>query len=405
MTWSGDGRLLTLGCGCLTAWEVPAGKAVWEVEGGYAAPAELAPGRGWLAVSAGTYVDLIETTSGRCLGRCRTGGVDGTIRDVAVSPDGKRLAAVYPGAPARRKELFTAVVWDLTSGKAERVPFGTGSFALLHWGGPEQLVACSDRCELFDLRARDRVGTYSMPKNYDRPLGPPLARSPEGRLWISLGNTRGLNLRNQPRVWRALTVPDPRVTNEGRVLAEDRQYVSLRKTPVRVEVDLGKPERSRGVANILARGVREQGLTLGPDGWVLRMTHKVVDSEMVLQPGQWAEEGVKIPKVLFTLELLDPEGTQVLEQKSEGLFAQVGSKYYVKSVRGNPALGAQPGAKTDYYEFGKQGLRTAVVEEILDTRSAGFKIPAGSIPAWFLKSGGSVCTLPLTLELPGTLKP
>jgi hypothetical protein len=245
---------------------------------------------------------------------------------------------------------------------------------------------------------------HAMPKNYDRPSGPPLARSPDGRLWISLGNTRGISSYGQPRVWRALNIPNPSGETEGRVLAEDRQYISLRKTPVRVEVDFGSPERSRRVANQLAAGLKEQGIALGPAGWVLQMSHKVEDSLLTLQGGLSGQEGMKVPKVLFTLALLDPEGKQVWQEESEGLFAQMGSRYYLKSRQGGLAVGTLPGTRTDYYDFGKQGMRTAVVNEILDTRALGVKL-SGSIAPWMLKAGGSYCKLPLSLELPGTLKP
>src|SRR5262249_45175937 len=68
--FSASGKLLTLGSGTLTAWELPGLKAVYEVAGEYRDVARLAPGRGWVAVASGnTRVDLLDTETGKCLGR------------------------------------------------------------------------------------------------------------------------------------------------------------------------------------------------------------------------------------------------------------------------------------------------------------------------------------------------
>src|SRR5262249_42460212 len=66
VSWSADGKLLTLGDGKLTGWEVPTGKAAYEVEGKYRLPVEPVRGRAWLALSAGTHIDLLGSASGGC---------------------------------------------------------------------------------------------------------------------------------------------------------------------------------------------------------------------------------------------------------------------------------------------------------------------------------------------------
>src|SRR5262249_12885873 len=75
VTWSADGKLLTLGGGKLTGWDVAGGKAVYEADGTYRLPADAVRGRAWLALSAGTHIDLLEAATGRCLGRLPLGAV------------------------------------------------------------------------------------------------------------------------------------------------------------------------------------------------------------------------------------------------------------------------------------------------------------------------------------------
>src|SRR5205085_9710108 len=92
--WSGGGRLLTLGGGKLTGWEVPAGKAAFEVAGGYRLPARTVRGGGWLAVAAAAHVDLVDAETGRCLGRCSLAEAEHDPTrpaDVALATDGRML--------------------------------------------------------------------------------------------------------------------------------------------------------------------------------------------------------------------------------------------------------------------------------------------------------------------------
>ncbi|MGE5190974.1 MAG: hypothetical protein ACM3U2_00640, partial [Deltaproteobacteria bacterium] len=153
--WDRGGRLLTVADGILTSWEVPGAKAVYEVDGGYTVLVDGVLQRNWLALSAGTHVDLIDVATGRCLDRCAA-RIAGTILDLAVSPDGAKLAAVYLADPtaANRQTAAnivragrvnptsdpmeaTLVVWDLHTGRAEMLPYKLQKFALLHWGSCE----------------------------------------------------------------------------------------------------------------------------------------------------------------------------------------------------------------------------------------------------------------------------
>jgi hypothetical protein len=110
--WSGDGRLLTLAGGTLTAWEVPAGRAVYEVEGDYQGPLHLAPGQGWLAAAAADHVDLLDAATGRC----RAEGKAADWGPCALAPDGRTLVRTRRGDPLDRKTSPSATGARRTSG-------------------------------------------------------------------------------------------------------------------------------------------------------------------------------------------------------------------------------------------------------------------------------------------------
>src|SRR5205814_259794 len=110
--WSANGRLLTAGRGKLTAWEVPAGRAVFEVEGQYAGPVHLEPGRRWLV--AATFpgpIDVLAADTGACLGRCSADNYGYRCAQLALSPDGTRLVRALSAVSAN------LAVWDLTTGR------------------------------------------------------------------------------------------------------------------------------------------------------------------------------------------------------------------------------------------------------------------------------------------------
>ncbi len=118
--WDPQNRLLMLCEGLLTAWEVPAAKAIYEIDGGYSLPVNVPSGGNWLAISAETHIDLIETATGKCIGRCAT-GVPGTVADLAVSPDGRawRLSTCptrpRPVISARDKSTIRRMAWTQAS--------------------------------------------------------------------------------------------------------------------------------------------------------------------------------------------------------------------------------------------------------------------------------------------------
>lgn len=401
--WSPAGRLLTVADGRLTAWEIPGARAVFEVSGGYTGPAALAPGRAWLAVASGDHIDLLDSATGACLGRCRAGGVTEAVRDLALSGDGKRLAVVFPG-PGDKANKFTAQLWDLTTGKAQLLHFGSDPYATVGWVGPEHLATFASGNVLYDVSVRQMVAWYHFPPAEPRWNGPMVVRSPDGRLWVRRMNNRpGRPTDNRPGrskragrvagVWWALPEADLLVG----LGAGPREYVAGRPFPVRVEADLGSAERSQGFARQVAEMLRKDGFAIGPKGWCLRVTHQVVNTSKELTHTGLINVPEFIPAVRFQWRLLDAEGNTVWERQSSGRFAYEHSKYYTGTTREKIQGRRDLEWVKAHFNFGGRPMRDAIADEILDTQ-AQRPTPLGPLPAAWLRVGREYRQMPVQIS-------
>jgi WD40 repeat protein len=372
--WDSAGRLLTLAGGVLSAWEVPAAKLVYDVDGRYAAPVDLIPGRDWLAISAGTHIDLLETATGKCLGRCAV-DVPGRVGDIAVSPDGARLAAVYMTSPGAADLLSagkvnptsdtmdgTLVLWDLKTGKAGLMSLRPYKYALVHWGGPEHLALLDGNATIYDLRAGIPVLYHTYHESSWPNDGLPHVRSPDGRLWAAYESGY------QTWEWTTTRVPDPEGTEDAPFVSPARKYFVAGDDPVQVEIDCGSRSVSEKFGLEAARALQMRGFKIGPAGWRLVVSHQVSDSGNSLDFG--LKQQVAIPKVDFFWQLLDTKGTNVWHEKGEGFFPMSSSKYHTKT-RGayDYAPGEQqltPFETMEYYDFGSRDPREAMEEEIIE---------------------------------------
>jgi hypothetical protein len=406
--WSG-GRLLTLGGGRLTGWDGPTGKAVFEVEGGYGLPVVMPPSGAWVAALAGDAIDIFDPASGKCLARC-VAPPGAAYLALAVSPDGKALAAARPGdAPVERPSpkpvdkrpvpllgpaMFAADIWDLTTGRLETVPFGGGKFGFIHWTDPDHLFTSCGGVELIDRRAGAVVSLFYYP-----PRGAPaegtqiLAGTPDGRVWSSIVAPDWKPGESERRVWRPQALPDPKDDVDKLFLAADREYLRPQAGPIRVEVDLGTEDRSRSAAERVAAELRKRGYAIGPKGWAMRISHAVVDGQQRLQTGP-SDQGRPVPEVRFTWRLFAPDGGVLWEGTSTGRFAGMGSQYYTKTkTEGIP--GPNTSFRTDYYDFRGKDMRTAIAGEILERAADGVPEPPGGPPTAVIRAAGGSRPLPL----------
>ena len=424
--WSGD-RLLTLGGGRLTGWSGPDGKAVFEVEGGYTLPVATPPGRAWVAALAGDAVDILDGATGKCLARCVAPPGDVYLA-LEVAPDGKAVAAARKGAtkidrpspkpvdkrpaPLLAPAEYVADVWDLTSGKRESIPFGAGKFGFIHWTGPEHILTAADGLELIDRRAGAVVELFYYPARGGPADGTQiLAGTPDGRVWASIPAPDLKPGESERRVWRTQTLPDANDVLDFTVLAADREYLRPTLGPIRVEVDLGTEDRSRRAAERIATSLAKRGFTVGPRGWVLRISHEVVEGKMTLYTSTY-EDGRKTPDVKFTWRLYAPDGGMVWEGTTTGSFRGGGSRYHAKTKRGGSGLAPNtpldpvtPFERVEYYDFGGKDMRDAIASEILDVASDNPTEPPGGLPTALIRAGGASKPLPLARTITISIGP
>lgn len=405
--WDRQGRLLTVVSGVLTAWEIPSGKAIYEIDGSYSTPVDVSVSEGWLAISATTHVDLIDPIEGICLGRCTVDEVQGSIVDASVSPDSAKLTAVYfPGASSAADQLragqvnqtsddigdATVVVWDLQSCKAEKMPLRLSKFVLLHWGGPELLVVCDLSIKAYDLRAGLHVMNYGYGGSWPRE-GLPLLRSPDGRLWAAVESGY------QKWGWCSMNVPDSKQPAEELFLRDDREFFAAPKEPVQVEVDAGSPALSSQYGSEIAKEFAKSGYQIGKAGWRLTVSHNVNNSGSSMRRGTTE---FAIPKVEYAWQLVDPKGQQVWSNKVEYFFRASGSKYFKKTRTAYDfAPGEQqltPFEQMEYYDFGNRDAREAIAEELME-RGPGMEAME-KLPKLYFKVGDQYPTFPAGFSLP-----
>lgn len=218
-----DDKLLTLGEGKITLWELPAFKALSETDAAYRTTATLSPDRKWLAVYYGLGYDIIDATTGERKGRVATGipaPEDGKMpAPVAFSPDGKQLAATIPAN--NRQAVIT---WNLESGKrVDSFKTSAAPPTALQWCGP-RLLMLNGRT-LIDLETKIVVWHYSSLRRF-------AALPPDLRHWhtsVPKGAAGGL--------LHATRLPDG-VAEKANAAIRDPDAVAIMKEGMTIAVEV-----------------------------------------------------------------------------------------------------------------------------------------------------------------------
>jgi hypothetical protein len=425
--WLGWTRthLVTVAGGRLAAWDPSSGKAAFEVDGGYTHVGEVAPDSQWVVLWTGKHADVLDASTGKCLGRCQAGGFDGRLQAFTLSPDGKHLAAAFTGWPKPLPGTGpgnTAVVWNLETGKAGLYGFpgDSGRRSRLitpptcAWVGTEHLLLCgrtlTEPATLLDVRLALPVGSYKI-QGGGYNVEQPAVASPDGRLWFPTSAIAGVpknfnaRLANHPDfpaqfAWHTASLPG--LHGKDAFLADAaREWVDLASQPVRVEVKVGSDAQNDALARSIARAVQTQGFRIGAGGTVLRVKGTVEETQDTIQFLFGAE--AKIPRCALSGRWLSAEKNELWKGQTSWKWSMAGSKYKVSEKSepvGNPMYSARR------YEFNFQGQNpsAAMRDELLDNQAMAsnwFQLPNKQ----FLRAGGQDRQLPVTDTMGTRLPP
>ena len=441
LDWSGGGDLLVSAGGTLTVWDLSgeAPRAKVAVPGGYSGVFDAATERGWVAVGgAAGQIDLLDAATGACLLRCRTASAVGPVHNVAVSTDGRRLAALIsktadpeppptvepsPGAyeniefvPPEDSPLAksrSVVVWDLDSGEAVTLP--GREWPVLTWFGPDHLLTQSS---LYDVREREWIGPADVAyrrNTRDNPWSMPMdwaARSAAHRdhAWgVSDVDLEGVQALRQtlgaPEQgemdyfdrYAASSVVVPELTDPAStdpLIAADREILAPEDITVRIDVDLGDEEWSRAAAEKLAPDLAAHGYKIGPDGWTFQVRYAAHD---FVNDSDISSYNFEMPVVNVDMRLLDEAGVEVARIRKIGHFAQSGSRYFTggDSREFRDKFSNMPMVEqTGYFDF-PGDPRQAILVEILEDMSASLGVRGAELPRRLCRAGGKYRPLPL----------
>jgi hypothetical protein len=373
VSWSATGRLLTLGDGKLTGWEIPGPRAVFEVAGRYQLPAEPVRGRAWVALAAGRHVDLVDTATGRCLGRLAADDLpDDPYRSLGISPDGKLLAVCCRGNSALCRDApfqgFGLVrTWDLATGR-ERQPVVVQRF----WGRP--IFVPDDKRVLlaystYDLASRLPAGAYEF---YGA-----VGLGPDGNVWTLQLPQAGPPPRPAPHVrgqppaplalppaeakWPRSTLRPVRLVPAGQPL--EPAWLLDKRSPIAVEADLGDAGRSADLARNMASLLAKSGFTVGPGGWRVKADCR----EAVTQFSPYARwvGNQPVPAVEVNWHLVGPDGTTVVWDQAKMVQFDTQSRYFKGSKSTGKTIGKMEEVQVEF-DFGGRNPREAILEELYE---------------------------------------
>jgi hypothetical protein len=332
-------------------------------------------------------VDVIDTANGTCLGRLLASHATLAL---AVSPDGKRLAALGParrgaglGGPVNvsgekgpkqvQAEGWREVrAWDLAdgsqAGSAHLRPVHSRS---LQWIGPRQLLVGG--ASEADLDARWGMFHWAVPERATA-----LPNPPDGRVWFTLPGQGGGEKGPPPGRLVAVAAPARK--------AGDLTFGP--KVPVKVEVDCGSEARNAEATAALTKVLKDMGQTVGDGGWALRMTAREQDTRREMKVGLARKETVKVPSFSGSVKLLAPDGAEVWSSGTSANFPGQSSRYYKKKE--DVIVGPQA-EWVEHYDFGGRDPREAMADEVwghLLSRSRFYGLGVVNV-------GGRRVTLPL----------
>jgi WD40 repeat protein len=374
--WANEDRLLVRTSASLSGWEGTKAKPVFEFFGSINSVL-ISPDRTWVAVSSGSGIDVLETQSGKHLGRITQMGKHGTWAGLGVSADGQRLLTASSDAQVVRSTLPEGMVptefatWDLATGKQLKSLNVVGRFAasprtILHELNDKQVLIGSDVLDL-ELSAM----TVSLVPNKLWNLFP--NRYIDHRLWMPMGN---------PRLLLSKKWPDDLSTP---VSIKPQDVVFRTGATVKVTTDLVDGQRNQTVQDQFEQALRARGYTIGNGGWTIRIkgTQGASGEKLTTQLGG----EINVPYVSGSIDLVAPTGEALQLPGFAGSFGIAKNKYITKSV---PTGG---GGSITYYDFG--GSPSAIMADEVWAEAMGDLSGKVRFPTVVVKQNGKLQALPI----------
>ncbi len=308
--WNRTGLLLTLGGGSITGWKFDELSPVFEVDGSYRPPLCWANDRSWLVASAGYYADVLDATTGQCLGRI---GLDtpAHIQSLAVSPGNESIAVSYGNGKGVDFSVCDILVVDTQTGSGQ------------HW----QRSAQQNAGRVISVHAanRDHLALWC-----SHPHRGQIVSMKDGTTFSTFSGFR----RSDGRLFRE--VESNKFVSE---LIEDVELPSEdpnapRRRVVRVEAKIGYPNHNMTSARTIAKGLARQGHQLGDNDYVLRVTGKPTAGRML---GIKDIGSIHLPAIKVEWMMYDPDGKIVWRNRTTEQFRGNASEHTIK-VGGNSVI-------------------------------------------------------------------
>jgi hypothetical protein len=384
--WTAANRLLILHEGKLQLWEGGAAPAL-EFGEKLDLPIVLAPARNWVVATVDKkYLEVYDTKTGEVLGRI---GPEGKWKQLAVSRDGKQLAAVRHAGPmpdnssSPPNDRYDIHTWDLTTGKpaaylmGDRLSMGP----TISWAGPNHVYYDQ---RVYDLDSRMAVVALALPSlgagqdgmrgihtsNVTIPIG-----SPDGRRWWT-GN-----------LGQAFSAPIPLTPPGGKPAFE-------KSTPVKLEVAGADAARNGQVKDAIEKALAAAGYTIGDSPWIARVATKIEETGIQLYNKQ---ETFVPPAVRGELTLNAPDGATVATIPFGGEFSERHTAYLTKTTRNDPM---QPMTTIYEFDFRGQDPRQAILQECWDKALKQLQSIRRLPTVWEVNGKFQSIPIPVTLQPP-----
>jgi hypothetical protein len=320
---------------------------------------------------------------------------------MSMSPDGRYLVRVGIGqAKAHGGNdlgVFTvARIWDTTTGKPlTDIRISGNSLRGVYWLSPHQFLAND---QLVDVNAAAAICGYRFPNAFPWPLGhermqafngikdADLTRAtPQGRLFVQTKTG-----------WKANNIP---TAGPDSVLSGDPEFAYHPGVPLRIEVKSKVKEAAQKLADSIAEIMRDRGATIGPGGWVLKLTYTITDSKDKSVEFKGVLAGMKMPEMNYTWSLMAPDGATAWSKSNTMKWGYMGSKYAGGTKAVGPYMGPNaPNIRETSLDFKGRDPRTAIEEELHEQLAGIATAFPPEVPRAILKGSGGFVTLPITSE-------